>query len=82
MKIPPPVIKAAAVAGAAWLLWWLWNNPRRVTRETYIEANVLNPNFGLLVDDQGNPVIPPSTGFANTGGACRCMNPTTNEPCC
>jgi hypothetical protein len=78
------VIKAGAVAGAIWLLWWLWNHPRRNTKLTHIEANVLNKNFGLLVDDDGNvvpyPEIKPSLGIA-AGGACRCLEPD-GSPCC
>lgn len=82
MKVPKSVIKAGAIAGAAWLLWWLWNNPRRNTRETHIEGNVLNKNFGLLVDDDGNvvpfPAVKPSVGLDLP---CRCLN-EDGSPCC
>lgn len=82
MKFNRTVVKAGAVAGAIWLLWWLWNHPRRNTRETHIDANVLSDTFGLLIDDAGNvvpyPEIAPSIGLEKH---CRCMNPD-GTACC
>lgn len=53
----PALIKAGLVGAGVWLVWWLWSHPRRVTRETYIEANVLNDNFGRVIDAAtGRPI--------------------------
>ncbi len=52
-------MKVAQAKALGWiavgvLFWYLYTHPARA--EVRIETNVLNPNFGLPVDANGNPV--------------------------